>query len=170
MRRMQLCPTLSPDPLSSSMYTEQSSHSVRVGEEASVCGMISCVCVPLCGPTCWVMLAGISVLERLPPPTAEIKHFRSQLQGDMASSSSLTSALPLFSRKARWSLISSMACSTLRYHDNPPPVKGGREREGEERTHWWMRDMKAQPMNTIGHLSPSLLVCTCCCHGDGPSV
>ena len=24
----------------------------------------------------------------------------------------------------------SMACSTLRYHDNPPPVKGGREREG----------------------------------------
>ena len=40
------------------------------------------------------------------------------------------SAFPLFSRKARWSLISSMACSTLRYHDNPPPVKGGREREG----------------------------------------
>ena len=64
----------------------------------------------------------------------------------------------------------SMACSTLRYHDNPPPVKGGREREGGERTHWWMRDMKAQPMNTIGHLSPSLVVCTCCCHGDGPSV
>ena len=32
----------------------------------------------------------------------------------------------------------SMACSTLCYHDDPPPVKGGREREGGERTHWWM--------------------------------
>ena len=61
MRRMHVCQILSPDPLSGSTYTEQSSHSVRVGEEASVCGMISCVCVPLCDPTCPIMLAGISV-------------------------------------------------------------------------------------------------------------
>ena len=50
-RRMQLCPILSPDPLSGSTYTEQSSHSVRVGEEANACCMISCVSVcPRGGP------------------------------------------------------------------------------------------------------------------------
>ena len=78
MRRMHVCQILSPDPLSASTYTEQSSHSVRVSEEASVCGMISCVCPCVALPvgSCWQALVCV---EMLPPLTAEIKHFRSQL-------------------------------------------------------------------------------------------
>ena len=103
-------------------YTEWSNHSVRVGEEArSKCvwyihGTTSCVCVPLCYLPVWSCWQASVCAERLPQPTEEIKHFRGHnkyRETDMASSSSLTSALPLFSRKARRSLISSMACSTL---------------------------------------------------------
>ena len=135
MRRMHVCQILFPDPLSGSTYTERSSHSVRVGEKVSVCAMTMCVCVTYLSGH---MLAGISVCRDASTTDCNLKHFRSQLQGDMASSFSLTSALPLFSRKT------SMACSTLRYHDNPPPAKGGREdplvdvrHEGTATKHNW---------------------------------
>ena len=64
MRRMQLCPILSPNPLSGSTYTEQSSHTVRVGEEASVCGMIPCVSMASC-----VSRHGFKLLSHLSPPS-----------------------------------------------------------------------------------------------------
>ena len=48
-------------------YTERSSHSsVRVGEEASVCAMTMCVCVPLCVlPVCsrWQALVCVETAE-----------------------------------------------------------------------------------------------------------
>ena len=46
MRRMHVCQVLFPDPLSGSMYTDWSIHSVRVGEEASVC--VTTMCAPVC--------------------------------------------------------------------------------------------------------------------------
>ena len=89
-----------------------------------------CLCALVC-PTCLFSLAGVSVCRD-----------RRGYSKYRKTSSPLTSALPLFSRKARKSLISSMACSTLSCtmlqstSCEEREREGGREEKEKEEKEW----------------------------------